>query len=553
MAFSPFARWRNFTVDNFKALLEVYPDLAKQFSWSEVGELIEKEINGYKKTAYQQACQFGIENRGIDQYKIHNYLFTFEDKNIEKYLQFWMKTYYAPNPYVQSDDEPIIIYCELLKEILSSESLTIDFHDFFVRRIGGKSEDILLNAIKYYCFPIEHRSIGNNNSLFISRENIGKAKDELSFIENEFPIYNPTDRETFYNRYSYSNYCKFFGLSDDGIINDKYVSSSSVGTGIRGFNKVYYGTPGCGKSYKVMKEWENNPVKPQRTTFYPDYTNSDFVGQVLPGLDENGQPTYEFIEGPFTKALIDAFNNPNDNVALIIEDLNRGNAAAIFGEIFQLLDRDNTGKSQYSIYNPNIIKELNKQVINKPDGQDFDSVYIPGNMSIIATMNTSDQNVYPLDTAFQRRWKFEKIKNSFLKDGIKDEPEYYDDPDNYVSRQAYELSKMFIPGTATTWKDFVDALNKRIVEDHDATFSSEDKQIGVYFLSKDELTEERYANSREAAKMFSEKMLKYIWEDIAKLNPEDWFDECKCLDDVFDGFNENQLRIFKNIDFSKEQ
>ena len=82
MAFSPFARWRNFTVDNFKALLEVYPDLAKQFSWSEVGELIEKEINGYKKTAYQQACQFGIENRGIDQYKIHNYLFTFEDKNI---------------------------------------------------------------------------------------------------------------------------------------------------------------------------------------------------------------------------------------------------------------------------------------------------------------------------------------------------------------------------------------------------------------------------------------------------------------------------------------
>ena len=318
-----------------------------------------------------------------------------------------------------------------------------------------------------------------------------------------------------------------------------------------GLNKIYYGTPGCGKSYRVLQEWADK--KYQRTTFYPDYTNSDFVGQVMPGLDDKGQPTYEFVEGPFTKALIDAFNNPDKPVGLIIEELNRGNAAAIFGEIFQLLDRDDTGKSQYSIYNPNIIKELNEKVTVKPEGKDFDSVYIPSNLSVIATMNTSDQNVYPLDTAFQRRWKFEKIKNHFLKDGV--DPtvaKNYDVKENYVSDRAYELAKLFIPGTETTWREFVDTLNDAIVKDHDASFSSEDKQIGVYFLSEDELTVEKLSKSKDAVKMFSEKMLKYIWEDVAKLNPDDWFNDCKCLDDVFDTFECNKLEVFKNMSFKTD-
>lgn len=298
-----------------------------------------------------------------------------------------------------------------------------------------------------------------------------------------------------------------------------------------------------------MQEWEGK--KYQRTTFYPDYTNSDFVGQVMPGLDDEDHPTYKFIEGPFTKALIDAFNNPDKDVALIIEELNRGNAAAIFGEIFQLLDRDETGKSQYSIYNPNIIKELNKEVSadRKPNGSNFVNVYIPSNLSIIATMNTSDQNVYPLDTAFQRRWKFEKIKNSFLKDGVEETAENLDNQENYVSEQAYRLAKMFIPGTATTWREFVKVLNEKIVEDHDASFSSEDKQIGVYFLSKEELCVEKFTNVNDAAKLFSEKMLKYIWEDVAKLNPDDWFDGCKSLDEVFSSFSINHLNVFKNMTF----
>lgn len=322
-------------------------------------------------------------------------------------------------------------------------------------------------------------------------------------------------------------------------------------TVVLGINKIFYGTPGCGKSYKVMSEWKDELHV--RTTFYPDYTNSDFVGQIMPSLDDAGKPTYKYIEGPFTKALIEAFNNPSKPVALIIEELNRGNAAAIFGEIFQLLDRDDTGKSRYSIYNPNIIKELNKNVINKPDEEDFKNVFIPNNLSIIATMNTSDQNVYPIDTAFQRRWKFEKIKNTFLKDGIEATQENCDKEENFVSKKAYVLSKMYIPGSNTTWMEFVTELNKAIVRQHDATFSSEDKQIGIYFLNEEELAKTTSDSTDETIKAFSEKMLKYIWEDIAKVDPESWFDGCDCLDDVFDNYKYKGLNIFKNIDFSESK
>ena len=157
MSFSPFARFRNFTVENLKALLEVYPDQAEQFTWSEAGEIIESSSSGYKRTSYQQACQFGLEDRGNGRFRVQSYLYTFNDNMLEKYIQFWIETYYAPNPYVNSEDEPILIFCEIAKEILDSPNLKIDYNDFFSRRIGGKSEDILLNALKAYASPLKYQ------------------------------------------------------------------------------------------------------------------------------------------------------------------------------------------------------------------------------------------------------------------------------------------------------------------------------------------------------------------------------------------------------------
>ena len=111
MAFSPFARFRNFTVENLKALLEVYPDLADKMSWSESGDMIESVSKGYKKTSYQQACQFGLEDRGNGNFRVQTYLYAFDDENLLKYIEFWIKTYFAPNPHVKSSDDAFLLYC----------------------------------------------------------------------------------------------------------------------------------------------------------------------------------------------------------------------------------------------------------------------------------------------------------------------------------------------------------------------------------------------------------------------------------------------------------
>ena len=276
-----------------------------------------------------------------------------------------------------------------------------------------------------------------------------------------------------------------------------------------GVNKVFYGTPGCGKSFHVEnvvlvnEEIDENSVF--RTTFYQDYTNSDFVGQVLPKVDENGDVTYEFNPGPFTLALKCAIENPDEKVGLIIEELNRGNAPSIFGDIFQLLDRKD-GTSRYSIINVNIQAYLKKESI-----YDLEYIRIPANLYIYATMNTSDQNVFTLDTAFKRRWKFEKLTNDFLgKDAI---------------------GTKFVPGLQNvTWKMFVETVNKYIIS-HATTLSAEDKQLGKYFVDEDLLMNSPDDLTEEILKDFAYKVFEYIWADVAKFNRTEWFiGEIKSLD-----------------------
>ena len=215
MSFSPFARYRNFTVDNLKSLLEVYPDMQAQLAWNEAGDIIENKLSGYKKTAYQQACQLGLEDRASEHFQVQSYLFTFSNENLEKYLRFWMKTYYAPNPYVKSNDDAFIIYCELAKEILGNKEYEIDYHDFFVRRIGGKSEDILMNTIRAFCSPICYKKdpVSEKDVFYVDAQNAQVLTEEIQFIEKNFPIVDQTSKSTFFERYTYGSFCKFYGIS----------------------------------------------------------------------------------------------------------------------------------------------------------------------------------------------------------------------------------------------------------------------------------------------------------------------------------------------------
>lgn len=293
-------------------------------------------------------------------------------------------------------------------------------------------------------------------------------------------------------------------------------------------NIVIYGTPGCGKSFYVQNTLLNNFGVDEdnriRTTFYQDYTNTDFVGQILPRVHDDKSVTYEFNPGPFALALKKAIENPDVYIALIIEELNRGNAASIFGDIFQLLDRDEIGKSRYVITNVYLQDYLNDCFEDR--GFSFTNVCIPSNLYIVATMNTSDQNVFTLDTAFKRRWQFEKIRNIFKDD--------------------HKYKGYYIPGmNKITWENLATSINEFIVNSSNE-LSSEDKQLGVYFIEKDTLCKTLdECKDEDKIKKFAYKLFEYLWDDVAKFSRTDWFGaDIKSLDQLIDVYLKNGEKVF---------
>lgn len=296
-----------------------------------------------------------------------------------------------------------------------------------------------------------------------------------------------------------------------------------------GTNILFYGVPGCGKSYTILNNYCKDIDNIERVIFHPDYTYSDFVGQILPITDnDTGKIKYEFIAGPFTRILSEAYNNPKNKYCLIIEEINRGNAPAIFGDIFQLLDRDEDGNGIYEITNDNIANTiyLNSKIKNK--------IKIPSNLFIFATMNTSDQNVFTLDTAFQRRWCMRIIKNDV---------------------SSSKLANHKILDTNIEWITFVNTINKLILTKNIGITSSEDKRLGAYFVTekdlyffttKDGITQEE-ANDRN--RNFPEKVLKYLWDDAFKFERDDIFNnKYNSLEELIKAFentsSDNRFKIF---------
>lgn len=271
-------------------------------------------------------------------------------------------------------------------------------------------------------------------------------------------------------------------------------------------NVLFYGVPGCGKSYSVEQRYEKQVTNKQckvRVVFHPDYTYSDFVGQLMPVLKEvpNAQGEkeeklqYEFVPGPFTRILDVAYANHQEKCLLIIEELNRGNAPAIFGEIFQLLDRNDDGSSKYAIYNSDIANEVHKDKLCP--------IKLPPNLTIVATMNTSDQNVFTMDTAFQRRWQMKHIPNRFTGDSLDDKT---------ITHVAKHL-----PNSDISWGVFAQTINKKMHTANLGFGGTDDKSLGVYFATDNDLDD---------AERFAEKVLKYLWDDAFKLGRQALFSNC---------------------------
>lgn len=288
-------------------------------------------------------------------------------------------------------------------------------------------------------------------------------------------------------------------------------------------NKIYYGIPGCGKSFEVdkfIKEKlgiDDNSYRKIRTTFYLDYSYNDFVGQIMPKT-KNDKLVYEVNPGPLTSALWAAYLEPDLPVALIIEEINRGNAPAIFGDIFQLLDRDDSGESTYSITNPIITQYFDECGLDKMPGN---KIKLPKNLFIFATMNSSDQNVFKLDTAFKRRWEMIRMTNASTKSDAK------------------QFNEFNIPGTYTSWVDFVDNVNKKILE----TGLNEDRQLGYWFLIKKSLAG---FSEEEQKTIFANKVLEYLWNDVLKFHEKDilFRSDINTFDDLITVYIKHPKEVF---------
>jgi len=315
--------------------------------------------------------------------------------------------------------------------------------------------------------------------------------------------------------------------------------------------KILFGCPGTGKSHKVdesilttlgsgSKPKKENVIK---CVFHPEYTYGDFMGKLMP-LTQSDKVTYRFYPGHFLRALAQAYKNRidgnNNHVALVIDEINRGNTAAIFGPVIQLLDRDENGDSSYHIdlsdmeyiALTNLIWEekeyfttkekvrvdnrnvdvtspidtesrmkvvmnlLNEKNIN--NGLEEKRIRLPSNISIIGTMNTSDESIYYMDSAFKRRWDWEYVNLTTKGDETKDDKS--------------PVGKWTIGegDSPPEWCAFVDNLNQFIKNQAKSIRRVEDKQIGYWFIKakakekENNITEDQIKN----------KLMFFLWDSV---------------------------------------
>lgn len=659
MGFTPFARVRNVTLDNLKQFLAMYPDLLYDTSWQDMRAELDSRMKGYVKSYYQQACQLGLEDRSDEsKFRFQKYLLTFDDAALRRYLVFWFKTYYAPNPFVQDDgeDPAVLLYCAYAEKVLAASEHVIDFAQAHEEICGdGKSTDIEYNCFKSFADPLACREENGRKLLAVDAERVAELRAEIDFIQKNFPIDDCINKGTFFDRFSYRRYARFYHIrpehqaavvrdagasydlartmrekfrqwlmhsrytvsSRDAIYEqvhayskntvDSYISSlgqlpdeagefldafsctdaARLGALLEqadaahrralaaylvflhheqpqslpeagqetpdagkteppvppakvtaprlpvAFNRILFGAPGTGKSYQLKKEQEEYfPLAEQfeRVTFHPAYSYAQFFGTYKP-VSEGEKLFYQFVPGPLLHMLLRALLHPERNYLLIIEEINRADVAAVFGDVFQLLDRDGAGRSEYDIDIPEDLRRYLQDHHEAVNGQDTyiyqgllagalraGKLYLPANLYLWATMNSADQGVMPLDTAFKRRWQFTYI-------GVDDNQEQADFGPFELADGSY------------TWLQARARVNQRLKAVGDIT---EDRLLGPFFL--------RAANAPDQqhfCELFQSKVLMYLYQDVAKYAGSEIFDQTyTTYSELCHAFMENGLAIF---------
>lgn len=507
----PICRWRNSSIKQvveFNILLPLFPCTKKEartvveHRWATFGG------KDFFQTPYQLAAQMGLYYED-DQlfYPRFDHLISIEDAT--EYMEYWGKHYYAPNPYTRSmatTKKPVVINRFLVNWVLDHEKPLFSeaLRSMFSEDIGNT--DILVNMINNFT------DVTINNDIISI-----KPKAPHNRFINVSPGLDVNDKKGFF---------EFVGKKLDS----KTLASNAPHLPLQ---QIFYGAPGTGKSHTIKDCTKGKDVI--RTTFHPDSDYSTFVGaykpttkevpvyspfgeKVVVAKDADGTPivedkiVYEFVEQAFLQAYINAWTKyaevqdgeqPKEQY-LIIEEINRGNCAQIFGDLFQLLDRNDAGFSDYPIKADNdMAKHLKKALgnleikakdsINSLYSEEYNDVVtdvlegkvllLPNNLFIWATMNTSDQSLFPIDSAFKRRWEWKYIPISNAERGWVIEAN----------------------GNRYDWWAFLDKINSIVCD----TTSSEDKKLGYFFAKAD-------GNGVISADKFVGKVAFYLWNDVFK-------------------------------------
>lgn len=497
----PICRWRNSSIKQvveFNILLPLSPCTKKEaravveHRWAVFGG------KDFFQTPYQLAAQMGLYYED-DQFFYPRFDKIISIEEATDYMDYWGKHYYAPNPYTRSmttTKEPIIINRFLVNWVLDHENPLFSeaLRSMFTEDIGNT--DILVNMIN------------NFTDVTISNDIISiKPNAPHNRFNDVSPKLGINDKKGFF---------EFVGKNVGSSI-------SLTNATLLPLQQIFYGAPGTGKSHTVDTKYVKGN-KCFRITFHPDTDYASFVGCYKPkmGGPTGEDITYSFVPQVFLNAYIYAWNHPDEPTYLVIEELNRGNCAQIFGDIFQLLDRQKTGHPGYSKYTINADsdiatylsgelkdKESYEKVIREiygPKEFDFSILALPSNLNILATMNTSDQSLFPIDSAFKRRWGMEYV-------GV-----------NYTDAEQFTV--VIDETHKYSWSEILKGLNGYIKQEKHST----NKILGNRFVQSDE-------NNVISAVAFRDKVLFFLFNDVFK-------EEDEFRTDFFGGNNELYFEDF---------
>lgn len=517
---SPICRGKNLSWETVLLFFNNMP--RESMPKAEFHSFVESKINGWTQTHSQIARQlaFYYEKDGIC-YPRFTGKVSYADLFL--YMQNWASKYFIPNPYAPSlkGKKPTCIYSYVRKSILE----------------GNKDFDNALDTI----FDVKLSShdkvnvyLSNFTDIIIDGGHEMSLSERTMFKDAElYP-----DEELAFDVEKYFDYFSIQLTEKEENVNLQNQRDTH--------QQIFYGAPGTGKSYSINEQTESESVI--RTTFHPDSDYSTFVGAYKPTTKEvelrdvtghkvveNGSVVmedrivYEFVDQAFLQAYVKAWkfiaenNNEPKKQYLVIEEINRGNCAQIFGDLFQLLDRNKWGFSDYPI---NADKDMKKQLvkafkglsINDADtinghykGRDVvtevlngDILLLPNNLYIWATMNTSDQSLFPIDSAFKRRWDWKYLPISNAQLGWKIEAD----------------------GMLYDWWEFLEKINEKI----GSLTNSEDKKLGYFFCKADN-------EGIITAETFVGKVIFYLWNDV--------FKDYEFSDTIFDDGKDGKLTFDK--------